>query len=309
VRARVALLTVLALALPAAAADAKPSHFLKLYKVEQHIDLEGEEGFYDLSCKGTDIAIDGMYRIDAVDQDNEFTRLELLKSVWQVASYPLSDTDWRFQFTPTLGGDVQVKLWLTCLGRLTEPNNHQHSWALTQQQVPDARPALPAGAFETDHVSGDCAAGEIPVQTGWRLLSPSGGELYTFRSWPTASLRNWHWGVLVGQASDVVLYRSCLSLRSSSVNGHRHRIVTQFRPGFGGSLRPLPTVDNRTDQDLACGDHYKGMHGAWWINDPFHVWWFGMEPRIKSRTFWFGNDGLGSNQVYIALRCFKDRTT
>jgi hypothetical protein len=303
------MLAVLAVAMPTAAADAKPSHFPRLYKVEQHVDLEGEDGFYDLSCKGTDIAIDGMYRIDAVDQDNEFTRLELLNSVWQVASYPLSDTDWRFRFTPTLGGDVQVKLWLTCLGRQTEPNNHQHQWFLTQQQVPAPYPAVPAGPFEIDHGAGDCAAGEIPVQTGWQLTAPAGGELHPYRSWPTANLRNWHWGVLLGQVSDVVLYRSCLSLKSTATNGHRHRLVTTFKPGFGGSLRLIPAIDNRTDETLDCGEHYKGMHGSWWINDPFHLWWFGMEPRIKSRTFWFGWDGLGSQQVWVGLRCFKDRTT
>jgi hypothetical protein len=169
--------------------------------------------------------------------------------------------------------------------------------------------AAPAGLFDIDHAAGDCAANEIPVQTGWRLVSPAGGELYPFRSWPTASLRNWHWSVVLGQVSDITFFRSCLALRSSLTNGHRHRLVTQFKPGFGGSLRFPIAIDNRTDETLNCGEHYKGMHGAWWIDDPFHMWWFGMEPRIKSRTYWFGWDGLGSNQVWIALRCFKDRTT
>lgn len=309
-RARVTVLAVLALAFAAAPAHAGGSHLLKLYKVEQHIDLEGEDGFYDLSCNGTDIAVDGMYRIDQVDQDNDFTRIELLRGVWQTAAYPTSDSSYRFQFTPTLGGDVQVKLWLTCLGRLSEPaQGHQHTWSLTQQQIADPHLALAAGVHQFNHGAGDCAASEIAVQPGWRLDSPTGGQIVPFRSWPTVNFRNWSIALLASQASDVTLFRSCLSLRSSLVNSHRHRIVDLYRPNFGGSQRFLPIFDNRRDQDLHCGDHYKAMVGGWWIDDPYFVWWFGMEPRPKTRTFWFGHEGGGSNTVYLGAHCFKIRST
>lgn len=308
-RARVTVLGVLAFAFAAAPAHAGGSHLLKLYKVEQHIDLEGEDGFYDLSCNGTDIAVDGMYRIDQVDQDNEFTRMELLRSVWQTGVYPTSDSTYRFMFTPTLGGDVQVKLWLTCLGRLSEPaKGHQHTWSLTGQNL-DSNSGLAAGSHALTHGVAACAATEIAVQPGWRLDSPSGGQIVPFRSWPTPDFRNWTFAFLLSQTSNVTLYRSCLSLRSSLVNGHRHRIVDAFRPSFGGSNRLLPISDNRRDQDLHCGDHYKAMVGGWWIDDPFNTWWFGMEPRPKTRTFWFGHEGAGSNSVYIGAHCFKVRTT
>jgi hypothetical protein len=306
------LLAAAVLGLTAAPAVAGGSHVLKIYKVEKHIDIEGEDSEYNVSCHGTDIAVDGMYRIDAVDQDSEFTRLELLRSIWQVAAFPTSDSNYRYRFTPTLGGDAQVKLWVTCLGRLTNPaQGHTHSWTLTEQQVPDVRTGLVPGPASFDHAAGNCAAGEIAAQPGFDLTAPADGQIVPFRSYPAAAnYRNWHWELLIGQsATTVTLYRSCLALKSSTVNGHAHRIVDQFRPGFGGSLRSLPVSDNRWDQDLHCGDHYKGMLGAWWIDDPFHVWWFGMEPRIKSRTYWFAWDGVGSNSVWVGLHCFKDKTT
>jgi hypothetical protein len=305
------LFAVLTLALLApASASAGGAHLLRLYKVEKHVDLEGEDSHYDLSCLGTDIAIDGMYRIDAVDQDTEFTRPQLLESVWQIAAYPLGDSSYRFQFTPTLGGDVQIKLWLTCLGRQTNPSqSHVHTFSLSQQQVPDAHLGAPTGSVAFDHAAGDCPAGELAVQPGWRLDSPSGGQLVPYRGYTTANSRNRYFAFVLGQASDLTVFRSCLTLRSSLTNSHRHRIVVLLKPNFGGSLRHLAVHDNRWDEDLACGEHYKAMLGNWWIDDPFHVWWFGMEPRPKLRTYWFLNDGGGSDTVYLANFCFKDKTT
>lgn len=306
-RARVLVLAVLATVLAAAPAHAASSHLLDLYKVETHVDLQGEDGFYDIACNGTDIAINGMWRIDAVDQDNEFSRLTLLSSVYPVSAYPLDDSSYRFQFTPTLGGDVQVKLWLTCLGRKTAPDTHQHTWSLSTQQATVTQSSF---ANVVDVVPPTtCPPDAIAVQPGWQTTT-SGALLRPYRSWPTATFRGWHFGFIVDTPpATVTFYLSCLTVRSSSTNGHRHRIVHWWNPNFAGSVRALPVTDNRHDEDLHCGELYKAMLGAWWIDDPFHVWFYGMEPRPKTRTFWFGNDGGGSSFVWIAADCWKVRTT
>src|SRR4051794_22791156 len=95
-----AVLVTAAWGAPSAMAGGK-SHLLGNYKVEKHIDLEGEEGTYTLSCNGTDIAVDGMWRIDNVDQDNDWVdpytptgnpANDVLLSVQAVAAYPTSNS-------------------------------------------------------------------------------------------------------------------------------------------------------------------------------------------------------------------------
>lgn len=306
-RARILLLAVLAFALTAAPAHAGGSHLLKLYKVEQHVDLQGEGQSYTVSCHGSDYAIDGMWRMDAVDQDNEFTRLELLSSVHPQEVYPSSDSSYHFSFLPTVGGDVQIKLWVTCLGHLTEASQgHQHALVL-HSAVEDGGTGYPSGAA-TQSFPIVCSSGFIAVQPGWRVSA--GGAITPFRSYPNPTFRSWQWSWIVEDPGTVIhTYLGCLGLKTTTVNGHAHRIVVRNLPNFGGSQRHLPVSDNRREQQLDCGEVYKGMLGGWWVNDPFHVWFYGMEPRIKTRAYWFGNAGGGSDSVYLLLTCFKDKTT
>jgi len=305
-RARILILAVFVFALCAAPAHAGGSHLVKLYKVEKHIDLDGEDAVYTATCPNGDYAIDGMYRMDAVDQDNEFGRLQLLSSVYPVAVYPSSDSAYSFSFMPTLGGDVQIKLWVTCLGKSTEPSqSHTHQWVMTSA-VDFTTAVLPAGGNSFAHPT-QCPSGYIAVQPGWRAAP--GTTITPYASYFTSNQLSWQWSFILADPGALDVYHSCLRLKSTTVNSHAHRLVTQLKPGYSGSDRNALVSDNREDQTLSCGEHYKGMLGGFRIPDPLHVWYYGMEPRIKSRTFWFGNDGGGTPIVNLAVSCFKDKTT
>jgi hypothetical protein len=53
---------------------------------------------------------------------------------------------------------------------------------------------------------------------------------------------------------------------------------------------------------------YKAMVGAFWIVDPWHTWFLGMDPRPKQRSYKFWWDGGGNNTAYLAALCVKART-
>src|SRR5688500_5555179 len=67
----ISAVAIAAIGMPSSALAGK-SHHLSPYKVEEHVELEGEDGEYTLSCKNDDVAIDGMWRVDNVDQDNDW---------------------------------------------------------------------------------------------------------------------------------------------------------------------------------------------------------------------------------------------
>ncbi len=98
----VAALAALALPAGALAADGHKSHVLKLYKVEQHVDLEGEDGTYVVTCPDGDYALDGMWRIDNVEQDNDFggSLLDLWTTVRPVSMQSTGVDQFTFKFTP-----------------------------------------------------------------------------------------------------------------------------------------------------------------------------------------------------------------
>jgi hypothetical protein len=312
------------LGLPASAMAGK-SHHLKLYKVEQHIDIEGDLD-YTISCNPGDIATDGMWRIDDVSQDNEFDTLGQWTQTVAIKSTTVAanEQDYVFRFLPIAGGDVQGKLWVTCLENPVTGNGHTHHFntrRITSTQTAITAPTtsqsytVGPGSGGGDHVAGYCPKGTyVPIAPGFDLTTTDGYG-YVQKNWDATTGTDvaWEWKFNVasaGPATDAftakLSYR-CLELRSDlgGVPAHRHRIVQQYK-----SKSSLPVL-RRTfrTHEVQCGEHYKGMVGEWWVSD-YHLYYLGMDPRIKARAFKFVNpEFLNDYTVDLKLSCFKDRTT
>jgi hypothetical protein len=333
--AAIAMVAIGALGLPSSALAGK-SHHLKLYKVEQHIDIEGDLD-YTISCKPGDIATDGMWRIDDVSQDNEFDILEQWTETVAIkaTTVPGTTEDYVFQFLPIAGGDVQGKLWVTCLENPTDGNGHSHSWnvvdvrgtttpvtAPTPGPVTGQNYTMVSGAggsiTGTPTPANTCPSGSyIPIAPGFDMTA-NGGEGYGYlqKNWHFSSggKEGWEWefnvksaGPGVGEQFQPDLTFRCLEKRSNlggSGAGHRHRIVQQYK---SKSNINHPARTFQTHQ-LSCGEHYKGMVGMWWSHH-FDLYYLGMDPRIKARAFKFVNIGPADHVLDLKLSCFKDRTT
>lgn len=308
-------LLALALALPASA-NAGGSHLLKLYKAERSLTLEGD-ATVDLSCPDGDFAIDGMWRIDQVDQDNDWLG-NVLTAVDVLAAYPdaTDPSQYHFRFDNTAGGDAQVKLFLTCLGKDTEPaQSHTHSFSIGARQTQPHGPAPPSPPAGTGFFATSCLAGEIAVAPGFEFLSGSGRLVGSRTSYAGAEpplYRNWGMGFWLTSTATWNTYMRCLPLLSGpGPGGHRHRIVLSTRGGLPMSSPTAVAPGGPAERQVHCGDLYKGMLHAFDTSalDAPYEHFLGMDPRIKTRAYRFFDLGGAPIGVWTGMTCFKDRTT
>lgn len=303
---------------PAASADVS-RHLLELYKAERHVDLEG--GDYveaDVACLDRrDIAVDGMWRIDHVDveEDGNFPLGDV--DVYRAEASRTDPSQYQFGFYNNGEGRAQVKIFATCLGRDTD-DDHQHLWQLDAVKRHYSDYTLDLDRHELSLGAKECRRGELAVSPGFDW-DRGYGEIYRSGS-ASASLRGWSWGFFVSLLDEetgdarVRLSHRCLRLRSSAAgNGpHAHRIVAKFHPEFP----PPPTtiaagaLETRT---RTCGHHEKAML-HWFELDPYfdsqRFWFLGMDPRLKSRAYRVWNrDSSSDHEARFGAVCFNDRSS
>jgi hypothetical protein len=309
-----AALLVLALIVPA---SAMAGHDLRMYKVEQHLDLDNDEQALDVSCQPGDYVLDGMWRIDNVDQDNEYGDNEL-KSVDVYESYgdAADKSKWHFRFVKNAAGRAQLKMFLTCLDSKTVGGGPSHDFILSGQHSKAKDYGSPAASDDTS--GGNCTSaissfspGSIVVAPGFRITDDDHFARIFGSIHNNTNLRSWKWGFAVDSLNEpgkVEVSWRCLNIKTSlpsSGPNHRHRIVYKLKT----STVTIPANNSPTERKLVCGEHYKGVVAGWWTNDPFDVYYLGMDPRIKARAFKFVNTGGFDRDVDLALICFNDRTT
>jgi hypothetical protein len=329
-----------AMALPGSA-FAGQAHLLKLYKVEKHVDLQGQDNTYTVTCPNSDLALQGMWRVDDVEQDNDFFDFDgpgstwgtttppasndhadwdVLRSVRPTEVQPTSDSSYDFAFTPLSGGDAQIKLWVTCLGHKAESvSGHTVSWTITNRSTTAPTTINNPGAGSSTVASTSCNATPttIAVQPGFAITSGD-ADLTQFEGSTGDKVWNWTFDNRLGDAASgdftYTTTSACLDLRSSVANtgpAHRHRIIKQHANKFA----PDNILATRVSEVQAqCGELYKGMLGGWnyslpkgWSNQ---LYFLGMDPRIKIRAFKFIDRGAAiSTSRVVSLLCFKDKTS
>lgn len=332
IKLAVAAFAVTTLAGPPAA-HAGAAHLLGSYKVEKHIDIEGEDGTYTVSCPNNDIAIDGMWRIDNVDQDNDFVydpaptfprnaASDVLNSLEPVAAYPDSPSvsKWLFKFVATSGGDVQGKLSLFCLPkRPTAVAGHSHDWLPSARKSsnvdePSGDLVIPAPGANTysngvytptpgvSPTGSDCAPGEIAIQPGFEWRTPdSYGKPWMRYPTSTSLWRNYKWGFFTPTGGTVRLYWRCLPLLSdyNVPLGHRHKLVKtpKLTPTPVGALIKKNSV---TEVQVICGDQYKAAIGVWDFGYTGYVWNVPANSYYK-RLWYLGMDPRPKSRAFKIL--------
>lgn len=305
VAALVAPLAVLfTLQAPASAAASRP-HEVKMYKVEKTFAIEGE--FPDdtldtyLQCNPGDYVADGMWRIDSVDDvwdEGDFYAGNPL-DVDVRWSYPdsVDRTRWNFKLQNYNEGRVQGKFFLTCIsGRVDAQYGHDHAVQVTGVGVLNFNKP---GDF-ADQWAGACPAGYLPITPGFKFNTGSG---HLFRSRPDLT-GGWQWGFKVGGPVNVDVYLSCLNIDTSANAGHKHKLQYEY----GYQTRHV-FQHGRWEETYSCDGSYKALVHWFDIYDWNHVWFLGMDPRIKSRayTFW-RTPGAFDDRVDVGALCVKSKT-
>lgn len=297
---------VLAGMLAAATDAAAPSqHAVRLYTVERQVDLSGGQTVNaDVRCTTGDIAVDGSWRADAVDQRPGDT----LRSVTATASYPDS-TDaalWHATLRNTAAGRAQTKVFVTCLGRSTEPDgSHQHTWTVGARSD-STRSTTTVGVSSWAHTAG-CPAGSIAVSPGFRVTAGT-ARLRSQAPNDTAVTR-WKWNVdVTAQPATITFTQRCLTLRSSTTAGHTHTLAAVNRMAPAA----VSLAGNSTgDRTFACRDDEVAVLGSEWIANTDHpfLWLHGGDPRGKTRAYRLQNTGPTARFVQLGAVCLGLRTS
>lgn len=316
--AALALIAPVALAVglagaPASASATPKSHDVDTYKVEGRVDLDGEfpdnAAHEHLYCHPGDYALDGMWKVDAYDTPNPDSGVYGdMRDVRVDASYadPTDVTKWHFRFANLGTGRAQIKTFVTCLVTHTgERRGHTHNLALTRHSAAVA--PVSAGSPAVEYPV-PCAADEVAVAPGFNFSTGSSGRIY--RSYPSDDFRGWLWAFQADHATDdLTVYLTCLS-DETSANGspnHRHPLDLVWVPGWSGSWDTAPSAGDSM-RSLRANPHDDAVVGAFWIDDPTHVSYLGMDARGRMRGYKFWWDGIGSSWTKIAVLGMGHRT-
>ncbi|MBB6628023.1 hypothetical protein H5V45_11910 [Nocardioides sp. KIGAM211] len=299
---------------PAEASNTK-THHVKMYKVEAQVDLDGEypdnSTHTHLSCGAGDYALDGMWRVDSVDQANPDTdTFGDERDVEVTASYgdTADMTKWHFEITNRADGDAQLKIFLTCLQGTTEgQHGHSHAITVTNKTLPASNNQAD-GDWEKEYTA-QCAVGQYAVAPGFKIAN---GSARPYGSYMTTDFRGWKWGFVNSSTPDIQPYLRCLTIRTGAAGagGHVHKLYAQWFPGYAGDMDFVP-VKHQTERQYSCTNKFydKGMVASWWINDHQYTYWLGMDPRPKTRAFRYWREAGGDGKTYIALLCIGTRTS
>ena len=306
----------------ASAAVGPRPHEVYMYKVEKHVDLSGEfpdnYGETYLSCNDGDYAVDGMWRVDHVDQANP--QIDVFgdeRDVVFYASYSSSKSQWYYRYENFADGNAQIKLFLTCIRQQTEQTaGHKHDIVLTDP-IGYPHHGLTHGTYQNFYHDAACPTGYYAVAPGFNFVHDERNRI--IGNYPTPDFRGWQWAFVVEQDNtDLDVAFRCLSDKVAPNFGHRHALPMLWRPN---SASPYDGYDDHTwnngiqEKVLSCGQNpngaayhdYKAMVGAFWIYDWDHVWYLGMDPRPKKRAYKFWDQG-GGGHILTNILCVKSRT-
>lgn len=324
------------------------AHDLRIAKAEQHFTMDSDDLAVDISCPAGYRVVDGMWRIDHADQDDDLGYYEnYVPSVDVLEAYSDTPSSYHFYFVKNAIGRVQGKVFLTCIGAKTE-NDETHTMALTFLDGgpggagPVARAGTPIPAGSTGLQSSNTAASGNQCPAKYILIAPGfkttpGSELQgvgrivksNLANTTTASdNRDWEWRFALGPAPGGKIDTSfrCLKIRvdqlasGSAPPTHRHKLIKKTR-----NSTPALAASSINNPQIHCGDAYKAVVAGFTIPDGFvdgtlsdwstnlwQVWYLGMDPRPKTRAYRFYNKGgsipAGSG-VTLAATCLNYRTT
>lgn len=321
------------------------AHDLRLYKVEKQVTIESDGEVESVSCTSSnDYALDGMWRIDHVDYDEDVLFKDLITStdVLQAENDSADKSKYNFAFTKNAIGRVQLKVFIVCLeNRTASDSGHTHGFTVSSQRTITATnlaagdhtfgdqgsvasdfPFAVAGGPATDQDAGSagyqpCAPNEVVVSPGFVVTPNTGTEVPDAYGRPIASTlaqstnrNSWFWKFRIGTTTPTVNVKvsvRCLKIKvgPASSGPSKHKLIVKRNKDVTKTFN----ANKVSEQSLICGDQYKAVVAGWKLVDPDFTWFLGMDPRLKSRAYRVFNSDSVSHDVALTALCFNYRTT
>ncbi|MCW2812727.1 MAG: Cna domain protein, partial [Nocardioides sp.] len=265
-------------------------HNLDVQKAEVVLDVEaGQTGTASVTCPSGSTVLDGSARVVSSGADVAITE-----------SRATSLTTWTATLVNQGTQRAQNKVFALCVVNQTETvNGHSHQLQVSPAAVTQTA-AVPAGSSD---LTLSCAAGQTPVQPGWKL----DGAADVQTSYPSGS-SSWTFGVVnEGAATSGLFSIRCLKNQVSTVNGHSHDLAL-------AELFRTVTVPagQSVDVVLDCADSALGNQGAKGVvagfDLPAGLLNLGHEPQPIRRVYTLSNTTSGPLDADLWLLCLGTRT-
>lgn len=274
-------------------------HDLRIGKVEASVTLApGEERTEIIGCAPDQIATDGTSEVLAVDQGTG-----TLDSVKVLEQYAFDGRRYRYVLRNTATGQAQVKLFVVCVDRSTQPANpgpHAHELQTQWLAGGDITGYGPGRyTFETP----SCAGG-TPIAPGYRLLgnvaTPAGdGALVGVER--IGDRFRLTIEVQAGFVSAIETHTGCLDDSTTVVDDHRHRVSFSTVERTVG----VPAGGSVTES-VTCPDGSKGAVATYRLAPQLGNG--GNDPQPKTRVFHVRNPGPGAADAQLGVLCLAERT-
>lgn len=280
-------------ALGSAPPPADPSHGdhqLLVEKQEVTWDLQaGGQGTFDASCPAGEMATDGSFRTDAVDQGTG-----TLGSVHLIADHAVSAGTYAFTALNTATGRAQGHATVTCLATSTVGGDGPALQVAAGAQL--TRTDTLAPGLQT--VTLEPGLERHAVAPGFVLL---GGSAQLVGSAPTA---DGGWSLSFQVTATATIQSSILPLvdrLTGAADGHSNMLV------FNDLSEQVTLPAGDSQYSLDCGQYAKGITASWTLAPG--VLLTGNEPRPQNRNFWLENSTGQPQTVTLDVLCLDVRTS
>lgn len=257
------LTALLAMSLVPAGADAKSAsqHYLGVYKVEQNFNLDDIPDVQQrtVACSGSDLAIDGMWRVDNVPynaQVDEQGPYDAYNGVDVLRANSDGASTYTFDFANRSESSVDVKAWTLCLPKSTQradptpvhdtytlsspdTSGHLHQWSLDALSLTGTGGTRGADG-SVEGTSASCATGKIAVAPGFDLTGGTDGDAPAakmYKRMPSGTVSNWTLGFWAAPLASVNVSTWCLNVKTSQgmntpptvTKNHVHKLIYRIR--------------------------------------------------------------------------------
>jgi hypothetical protein len=284
-------------AMLAPACLAAQGHDVRTYRVLQHLALDaGQDGAFVLACRRGDLATDGTWRVDGLDDAGA----DPVSGVDVLEADSISPQSYRFDVRNTTVAAARLTIAVSCLDGDVGSGSDRHRLGVGSRR--SATGDVAAGAVRAPMVA--CPSGSVAVAPGFRLAGGAGAVARVVTRLPAGGVTRVDLRLVALSGLRVTASTRCLARMTtrSPRDGHRHRLRLALR----GAMATV--ADGRRESfTVACRADERAIEGGFSLSE---AWYLGQVPSGRRRSYVLQSPATGRPaSATLSLLCLGTRTS